>query len=443
MLMEMTVPTSITVDEVSQETTKDLIINDAFKALEDQDWTGPAKIFKPYSLELCRVSDILMRGERKVIPQALQSRILELAHEGHPGIVVMKRRLRQKVWWPGMDRDAEKFAKRCRECILVSAQDPPEPLTRTTMPDKPWAHIAADFMGPLPSGHNLLVLVDYFSRFIEVIVMKDLTAKLTIQAFHETFCRYGIPETLRTDNGPQFVSEALNRFCKEHGIQLLRTTPYWPQANGEVERANRALKKRLQISQINETSDWRWDLRTYLLLYNSTPHSTTGVAPSALMFGRVLRDKLPSLSAVNKGAIEEIQDRDRQQKLVGAEYADNRRHSQPNAIKVGDVVVARRMLRENKLSSNFHPDELEVVERVGSDATLKSSHSGKIFHRNVTHLKRITPRTDEQNVDSGCTTNESATQEEAPEPSKINRPKRDYRTPNYLKEYQLGLVQDH
>ncbi|XP_055522693.1 uncharacterized protein K02A2.6-like [Wyeomyia smithii] len=122
--------------------------------------------------------------EMNVIPKALQNRILELSHEGHPGIVVMKRRLRQKVWWPGMDKEVEKIVKGCKECILVSAQDSPEPLKRTT---KPWAHIAADFMGPLPSCHNLLVLIDYFSRFIEVIIMREITAKLTVQALHETF----------------------------------------------------------------------------------------------------------------------------------------------------------------------------------------------------------------------------------------------------------------
>lgn len=443
MLVKMTAPSSISVDEIRLETSKDSIINDVFKALGDRDWTGLAKTFKPYDLELCESSGILLRGERIVIPQTLQQRTLELAHEGHPGIVVMKRRLRQKVWWPGMDKETEKFVKNCRECILVSSQDPPEPLARTVMPDKPWAHVAADFMGPLPSGHNLLVLVDYFSRFIEVIVMKEITAKLTVQAMHETFCRYGIPETLRTDNGPQFVSDALNGFCEEHGIQLLRTTPYWPQANGEVERANRALKKRLQISQETENSDWRWDLRTYLLLYNSTPHSTTGVAPSALMFGRVLRDKLPSISVAARRDIEEVMDRDREKKLVEAEYSNKRRQARPNQIKAGDVVVARRMVRENKLSSNFNPEELKVVERKGSDAKLESSASGKVFHRNVAHLKKVSPRADGQDGDSVNIGEGYTTPDEPSELNEMNRPRRESRKPSYLNEYQLGLVQDY
>ncbi|XP_055543744.1 uncharacterized protein K02A2.6-like [Wyeomyia smithii] len=136
--------------------------------------------------------------------------------------------------------------------------------------------------------------------------MKEISAKNTILAFHETFCRYGIPESIKSDNGPQFMSESLQSFCTEFGIELRKTTPYWPQANGEVERANRSLKKRLQISQESCKVDWKWDLRMYLLMYNSTPHSTTGVAPSASMFGRVLRDKLPTFPTGLKKSIEEI-----------------------------------------------------------------------------------------------------------------------------------------
>lgn len=115
-----------------------------------------------------------------------------------------------------MDAEVEKFVKTCRDCTLVSNAFAPEPLIRTAMPEKPWVHIAVDFMGPLPSGHNLLVIVDYYSRFVEVIVMKEISAKSTILALHETFCRYGIPVTMKSDNGPQFVSEAVQDFCREY-----------------------------------------------------------------------------------------------------------------------------------------------------------------------------------------------------------------------------------
>lgn len=440
-LTETDTPVAVTMQEVREQTQKDDIINEVFQALDNGNWTEQAKSFKPYASELCGFSDILLRGERIVIPLALQPKILELAHEGHPGIVVMKRRLRQKVWWPAMDKEVEAFVKRCKDCTLVSSLGPPEPLVQTQMPDKPWCHIAVDFMGPLPSGHNLLVIVDYFSRFVEVVVMREITAKLTIQALHETFCRYGIPESLKSDNGPQFVSEILAQFCKEFGIVLRKSTPYWPQANGEVERMNRSLKKRLQISQENSDSDWKWDMRMYLLMYNSTPHTTTGVAPSALMFGRVLRDKLPSLPGIGLKSTEEAQDKDRERKLKQGEYADKRRRAEPNMLEEGDVVVAKRSIRENKLASNFGPEEFVIVDRKGSEAMLRSTESGKTMNRNVSHLKPIL-----RNCKEGTTDKlQDSPVEEGCEKSSVEqlRPRREVRRPSYLQDFDLARVHDY
>lgn len=258
----------------------------------------------------------------------------------------------------------------------------------TASKNKPWADIAIDFMGPLPSGHNLLMMVDYFSRFTEVAVMKNITASRTVQVLHETFCRFGVPNSIRADNGPQFRSKELSLYCKEYAVELRHTTPYWPQANGEVERANKTILKHLKISQESNSLDWIWDLRTFLLMYNSTPHATTGVAPSMLMFGRVLRDELPtfqekSISLNN----EEVRDRDWNRKLDAAKYADNRRNT--NQLKEGDIVVIKRMIKENKLSSTFMPEEFEIKGISGSEATLRSTQSNRIIHRNLSHLKPI------------------------------------------------------
>lgn len=449
-LTKTATPTAVTLQEIREETQKDDIINEVFQALDNDNWTENAKCYKPYASELCASTNILLRGERIVVPVSLQPKVLELAHEGHPGIVVMKRRLRQKVWWPALDKQVEAFVKRCKECTLVSCLGPPEPLIQTQMPKKPWCHIAVDFMGPLPSGHNLLVLVDYFSRFVEVVVMRETTAKLTVQALHEAFCRYGIPESLKSDNGPQFISEALAQFCKDFGIQLRKSTPYWPQANGEVERANRALKKRLQISQENPDSDWKWDLRMYLLMYNSTPHSTTGVAPSALMFGRVLRDKLPSLSGIGLKSIEETRDKDQERKLKQGEYADKRRHAEPNLLNEGDVVVVKRTVKDNKLSSNFGPEEFVIMNRNGSDVLLKSTESGKTVHRNVSHLKPVVRNpNNEESSNAGMENNSTEIQElpenDRPDRSSIEqqRPKRDVKRPSYLQDFELARVQNY
>lgn len=227
------------------------------------------------------------------------------------------------------------------------------------------------------------------------------------------------------------------------------------------------LKKRLQISQETPNSDWKWDLRMYLLMYNSTPHSTTGVAPSALMFGRVLRDKLPSMPSFDNKLIEEVKDRDLEMKMRGSDYIDRRRRAMPNSISVGDTVVAKRVNKENKLSSNFNPEELVVVQRNGSDATLRSKETGKTFHRNVTHLKPIATEHQIEDKEIPSQTedvSESGTGQEPtgiPSPFRVDqhmdeqgtatnskqtvpqqRPHRSYRQPGYLNDYSLATVQD-
>ncbi|XP_062541324.1 uncharacterized protein K02A2.6-like [Armigeres subalbatus] len=261
-----------------------------------------------------------------------------------------------------MDDQCEKYVKQCNACTLVSSVGPPEPMLRTKMPDKAWTDVAVDFLGPLPSGHYLLVIIDYYSRFVEVMIMRKTTAELTTEALYETFTRFGVPEVLRSDNGPQFISECFKSFCKEFGITQQKTTPYWPQANGEVERMNNTILKRLRISQETNKDGWKWDLRSFLLMYNSTPHSTTGIAPSALMFGRVMRDKLPSVQQSTGKLTESVQDKDWERKLRQAEINDKKRKATPSTLEVGDRVVAKRMSKDHKLSSNFGPEQFKSLD---------------------------------------------------------------------------------
>ena len=94
--------------------------------------------------ELCAIGKLVLRGTRIVVPKELRSHVLELAHEDHPGIVAVKQRLRSKVWWPGLYKDAERVCKTCHGCQLVSQPLKPEPMTHAEFPSAPWQHLAAD-----------------------------------------------------------------------------------------------------------------------------------------------------------------------------------------------------------------------------------------------------------------------------------------------------------
>ena len=109
------------------------------------------------------------------------------------------------------------------------------------------------------------------------------------------FATHGIPVAIKTDNGQPFSSEELRRYCNALNIKHEFSNPYWPQANGEVERFNQPLKKALQTAAI-EGKVWRQEPQRFLLQYRSTPHCTTKFAPSQLLFNRKVRGKISEIT---------------------------------------------------------------------------------------------------------------------------------------------------
>lgn len=192
------------------------------------------------------------------------------------------------------------------------------------------------------------MFVDYYSRWVAVVTTKSTTAERAIKLFKGMFCTHGNPVSVTTDNGPQFRSELFNEYLAKNGIEHHSTTPLWPQANGEVERQNRSLMKRIRIAQA-EHRNWKEELQTYL--YRPTPHSITGVGHAELLFGRKIRSKItalqdyrPSISLTDI----EVRDRDKERKAAGKLYSNNKRKGQESEIKVGDKVLVKQP-RENKM----------------------------------------------------------------------------------------------
>lgn len=176
--------------------------------------------YRVVSKELCRLGNILMRGDRVVVPQRLRDQILKIAHEGHPGSRMMKSHLRSSVWWPKLDQDTDRVVAQCRGCTLVSAPSAPEPMSRRELPARPWEDLAIDFLGPLPEGQFLLVVVDYYSRYYEVCEMGTITAEDTIRELRAIFSRFGVPLTVTADNGPQLSEDCVefSDFCQSYGV---------------------------------------------------------------------------------------------------------------------------------------------------------------------------------------------------------------------------------
>lgn len=382
-------PQAISMSDIINASETDKEICNVRKGLYQNNWDDSVRSYKFFENELCFYDNILLRGNKIVIPHLLRKSVLDAAHEGHPGIVAMKGRLRSKVWWPRIDKDAENLVKSCKGCTLVALPTPPVPMKRRELPLGPWIDVAMDLLGPLPSNEYLLVIIDYYSRYKEIKVTKSISSAQIINILKEIFSRLGFPVSITADNGKQFVSEDFREYCKECNIRLFNTVPYWPQMNGEVERQNRDILKRLRISQ-TEQRDIKDSLYEYLMMYNSTPHSVTGRTPSELFFQRQNRDKIPTLENTNEKKEDlEVRDRDKIQKELGKEYGDRKRKAMQSVISEGEKVYVKALDRANKLTPNFNPTQYTVESSKAGDCVVRNDETGQSYRRNVVHLKKV------------------------------------------------------
>ena len=115
----------------------------------------------------------------------------------------------------------------------------------------------------ISSDHSPLVVVDYYSRYYEIDIMRSTVASRVIPSLEEIFARHGLPESLTSDNRPQIITTEFTEYMEQQGIRHHRVTAKWPQANGEVECQNSSLLKRLQIAHAGK-KDWKKELNVYL-----------------------------------------------------------------------------------------------------------------------------------------------------------------------------------
>lgn len=223
---------------------------------------------------------ILLKGERILIPKPMQREMLERLHQGHQGMTKCIARAQQSIWWPGVIRDVRELVERCDICCQHSQQKT-EQLMPTPLPARPWQRVAADIFQW--EGGHYLVVVDYFSRYIEVANLPKLITATTVERLKVIFARFGIPETLVTDNGPQFASCEFGEFSRDYDFKHVTSSPRYPQSNGEAERAVRTVKQMLRKNQ---------DPQRALLAYRSTPLAH-GISPAELLMGRRIRSTVP------------------------------------------------------------------------------------------------------------------------------------------------------
>jgi hypothetical protein len=183
---------------------------------------------------------------------------------GHQGISRTIKRIKLHHTWKGLKKDVIEFIKKCISCQINKSSNhkTQQLMVVTSTANKPFEKIFLDIIGPLETSTEgntyILTMQDDLTKFSSAVQLVDHTANSIAKAFVENFvCLHGIPESIVTDQGQDFLSKIFTACCKLLQIDKIKTTAYHPQSNGALERSHRTLAEYL-IHFVNDKQQ-NWD----------------------------------------------------------------------------------------------------------------------------------------------------------------------------------------
>ncbi|CAF2960927.1 unnamed protein product [Rotaria sp. Silwood2] len=367
-----------------------------------------------------------------VIPKSLQQKLLSWAHDhpsaGHGGQQKTLFRLTTRVFWDSIRKDVYNYVASCQACQQFKYNNIPlaNPLQIHTI-NQPWHTIGIDSMGPFPKTARqkrfLLVIVDYFTRWIEVFPLRTTTSIDIAQILiNEVFTRYGMPTFILSDNGPQFVSLLFQHFCETLGIERKFTANYHPQTN-LTERVNRTLKPMLAIFAHEHPHSWDKEIQKLALSIRTSINETTGETPAYMMFGRDLKLPMdliigeptqgPPPTSIDSRQINEyrknlihnlrstynfVREHSEVEKIIQKREYDQ--HTSQRQFNIGDLVwiaTITPQIGEVPLSRKFQPKyqgPCRLVEQLGPSTFIvrRISDGVNLGATNIDRMKKYFPR---------------------------------------------------
>ena len=310
-------------------------------------------------------------GERLIVPHSERKNVLKQLHRGHLGMSKCIDRARRSVYWPGINNDVSQLISGCCVCAKFGNRQQKEPLQPHEEPVLPWNRVAMDILEY--NAHSYLVVVDCYSHFPELRLIRNKTAGDVIFALKSIFSVHGVPAAIVADNMP-FNSQRMYDFARDWGFDIITSSPHYPKSNGLAERYVQTIKNFLR--KCDDTGD---DIHASLLAYRETPFTGSLYSPAEMLFNRSLRGNLP---CTTRALVPKIVSYDRQLKdrqLAQKQHYDKSAKMLP-PLATGDKVFVR----------TDH-------DRVWTPATIMSKHQSprsylidngnNIVRRNRVHLK--------------------------------------------------------
>uniref|UniRef100_A0A336MPS3 RNA-directed DNA polymerase n=1 Tax=Culicoides sonorensis TaxID=179676 RepID=A0A336MPS3_CULSO len=254
------------------------------------------KIFYKFKDSLDIQDKCIFYGNRVLIPPLLRDKALDLLHKSHLGIVKCKQIARSCMWWPKIDVDIENFINSCKSCQINASRRSNTPLMSWPATNYPFERIHIDHF--FFQDKIFLIIVDDFSKFIDVKENVSVSTKCVVKSLKEFFSYFGFPKILVSDNGSCFNSEDFNYFCYINNITHLNSPQYHPESNGLAERlvgvTKNSLKKSLQ-QDLNNGLKLEDKILNFLFKYRNSPVSTH-MTPCQAIFKYNVKNNLSVLS---------------------------------------------------------------------------------------------------------------------------------------------------
>ena len=202
-----------------------------------------------------------------VVPKSYRHEILSIAHEspmsGHLGINKTYHKISNHFYWPGLKSDVSKYCKTCHTCQMVGKPNqtiPKAQLKPIPAFDEPFSRILIDCVGPLPrtkSGNEyLLTIMCTSTRFPEAIPLRNIKTKSIVKALIKIFTFVGLPKSVQSDQGSNFMSGIFQQVMHELGIKQYRSSAYHPESQGALERFHQTLKNMIRSCCFDTEKDW-------------------------------------------------------------------------------------------------------------------------------------------------------------------------------------------
>ena len=372
------------ISKLKVETEKDEVLQQV-KGVTQAGWPENKNMLNPTLVNYFHVRDeltvqegVVLCGEMVVIPKSLRKEILEDLHTAHQGVKTALRRARESIYWPNMNSEIKEYISRCETCTTFSTRQLKEPLSSHEVPNRPWAKIGTNLFQF--QNKDYLVTVDYFSNFFEIDYLSTMTSNTATTKLKGHFVRYGIPEEVVSDNGPQYDSDEFQGFAKSFGFKHTRTSPHYPQSNGKAELAVKQAKKILQMTRESGTN-------YYLALLNirNMPQEGHNSSPAQRMINRRTRTSLHTSKNLLKPRLTGNDSANIAKKQAKKQHYYNRGAKTLEKLWEGDRVKIQPFgLREKKWSDG-------KVIRESQPRSYEVEANGRVYIRNRKHLCKCTP----------------------------------------------------